>query len=284
MEPCAGCLDFSVSPDGSRAALTVLRQDGGGGADIWVWSFESRTLSRLTFESQVQVFPAWSPDSQRIVYRTLEGIYWRPADGTGAAEQLWATANNAALYEVTTDSELIFTQAPSGSEALDIFTFDPTSEGDPRALLGSSFVEDRPALSPDGRWLAYESDETGQREIYVRPYPDVDTGKWQVSTNGGAQPIWSPDQSKLHFIADSQLMQAEVETESAFERRTPEPLFDLDGFQIGAGSMRNYDVSADGERFLMMKAGSGSATDQGAFQVIVVQNWVEDLKRLVPTN
>ena len=284
MDPCTGCLDLSIAPDGTRAALTVLRQDGAGGADIWIWSFESRTLSRLTFESQLQVFPVWSPDSARIVYRTLDGIYRRPADGTGAPERLMSVVENVALYDVTTDNGVIFTQQGGANDTLDIFALDPSSEGSPRVLFGTEFIEDRPALSPDGRWIAYESDETGQREIYVRPYPDVETGKWQVSTSGGVQPIWAPDTSRLYFLAGEQLMQAEIVTEPAFSRRTPVALFDLEGFQIGGGSLRSYDVSADGERFLLMKSESAANSAGGSFQVIVVQNWIEDLKRLVPTD
>ena len=288
MEPCAGCLDLSLSPDGTRAALTALRQDGVGGADIWIWSFESRTLSRLTFESAVQVFPAWSPDSRRIFYRTLEGISWRPSDGTGAPEQLYANTANLSLYDVTTENEVIFAQSRSGpaGDDLDIFVLDPSDEGGPRTLLATDFNEDRPALSPDGRWIAYESDETGKREVYVRPYPDVDSGKWQVSTDGGTEPLWAPDNSRLYFLANNKMMQAEVETEPTFQRRTPEALFDLDGFLLGEAALRDYDVSADGDRFLMMKLGSGSGSDStsGSFRVVVIQNWIEDLKRLVPTD
>jgi serine/threonine-protein kinase len=283
MEPCAGCVDLSLSPDGTRAALTVLRGGDTAGADVWIWTFESSTLSRLTFESQIQVFPAWSPDSRRIAYRTLEGLFSRPSDGTGAQEQLLEVASNAAAYDLSAESELIFVQQTSGGASQDVLVLDLSAEGPPRTLLATAFDEARPALSPDGRWIAYESDETGQREIYVRPYPDVDTGKWQVSTNGGSQPIWSPDNGTLYFLSADQLMAAEVETDPTFRRRTPQALFGLDGFQIAANSLRNYDISADGERFLMMKTGSGPAATPGTSRVVVVQNWVEELKRLVPT-
>jgi dipeptidyl aminopeptidase/acylaminoacyl peptidase len=190
------------------------------------------------------------------------------------------------LYDVTTENEVIFAQSRSGpaGDDLDIFVLDPSDEGGPRTLLATDFNEDRPALSPDGRWIAYESDETGKREVYVRPYPDVDSGKWQVSTDGGTEPLWAPDNSRLYFLANNKMMQAEVETEPTFQRRTPEALFDLDGFLLGEAALRDYDVSADGDRFLMMKLGSGSDSSSGSFRVVVIQNWIGDLKRLVPTD
>jgi serine/threonine-protein kinase len=281
MEPC-GCLDFTLSPDGKRVALTVVRAGDTVNANIWIWSFESSTLSRLTFESQIQVFPTWSPDGSRIVYRTLEGLFSRPSDGTGAVEQLLETASNAAVYDMSPEDELIFAQQAGSGTTLDVLVLDLSAEGPPRTLLATAFDEQRPALSSDGRWIAYESDETGQKEVYVRPYPDVDTGKWQVSTNGGAQPLWSADNSKLYFLSADQMMEAEVETDPTFRRRAPQALFGLDGFQIAASTLRSYDISADGERFLMMK-GVGPATTPGTFKVIVVQNWREELERLVPT-
>jgi serine/threonine-protein kinase len=284
MEPCVGCLDLSVSPDGTRVALTVLRQGvQGAGANVWIWSFVSNTLSRLTFDAGIQVFPTWSPDSSRIAFRKIDGLYVRPADGTGEDQQLLQEAANMAPYELAATDELLYSRAGEIGGTEDILVLDPASGGEPRALLATAFVESRPALSPDGRWLAYESDETGQREIYVRPYPEVDSGKWQVSTAGGMQPLWSPDGSRLYYLAEEELMEAEVTTEPAFVRQTPQPLFELRDYQIAAGTLRNYDVAADGERFLMMRQGRGAEGASGSFRVIVVQNWVDELERLVPT-
>jgi hypothetical protein len=287
MEPCVGCLVLTLSPDGTRAALTVVKPNAtGGGADIWIWSFESSTLSRLTFESQLQVFPTWSPDSRRIAYRTFEGLFVRPSDGTGVQKQLLEVTSNAAAYDFSAENELIFTQTQEvgGGTAQDVLVLDLSAEGPPRTLLATAFGEGRPALSPDGRWIAYESDETGQREVYVRPYPDVDTGKWQVSTNGGSQPLWSPDNSKLYFWGPEQFMEADVETDPAFRRRTAQALFSLAGFSTPAiaNVARSYDVSPDGERFLMMKL-ARSPDAPSTFRVIVVENWLEELERLVPT-
>ena len=284
MEPCVGCLDFSVSPDGTRAAFAISVPGAAGGVNVWIWSFASNTLSRLTFEAGIQVFPTWSPDSRRIVFRRLDGLYVRPADGTGADQQLLQNTANMAPYELSTQDELLYTQGTGGADGNeDIFVLDIASGSEPRALIATAFTEGRPALSPDERWLAYESDETGQREIYVRPYPDVDSGKWQVSTSGGMQPIWSPDGSRLYFLAESGLMEAAVTSEPSFSRQTPVPLFDLDGYQLAAGTLRSYDISADGERFLMMREGRAQqGASGGSWKIIVAQNWVEELQRLVP--
>jgi len=178
---------------------------------------------------------------------------------------------------------LVYSRQGEAGGNEDIFVLDAAAGGEPRALLATAFMESRPALSPDGRWLAYESDETGQREIYVRPYPEVDSGKWQVSTGGGMQPLWSPDGTRLYYLAEEELMEAAVTTEPAFARQTPQPLFELSDYQIATGTLRNYDVAADGDRFLMMRQGRGAEGASGSFKVIVAQNWVDELERLVPT-
>jgi Tol biopolymer transport system component len=287
-DPCA-CIDLSLSPDGTRAALSVL-ETAQTGTDIWVWSFESETLSRLTFEPAIDVFASWSPDSRRVVYRRLDGLYVRPADGTGTPERVFETTAAVAPFELTANNEVIFAQAAGSgatTERQDVIALDLAAGSEQLPVLATSFDEGRPALSPDGRWLAYESDETGQREIYVRPYPNVDSGKWQVSTNGGAQPLWAPDNSKLYFVGPGQLMEADVETDPTFRRQTPRVLFALDGFQISPNTRRDYDVSADGERFLMLRTSADSDegdADTGSFKVMIALNWQDELERLVPTN
>ena len=151
-------------------------------------------------------------------------------------------------------------------------------------LLDSEFSEQRPAVSPDGRWLAYESDESGQFEIYVRPFPNVDDGKWQISTDGGREPQWSPEGQELFYLGPGDLMVAQIETEPTFSWSTPESMFSTSGYGVQLGTAHRYDISPDG-RFLMLKLPTPETTDgEGSPELIVVQHWSEELQRLVPTD
>jgi serine/threonine-protein kinase len=137
-------------------------------------------------------------------------------------------------------------------------------------------------LSPDARWLAYQSDETGEWEIYVRPFPDVDAGKWQVSSGGALEPKWARDGRTLFFRSRSSLMEAAVSTTPSFAVERPKAVLDLEGYMIPV-TLNTFDVSADGQRFLMIRrstAGPDAEVAQG--EIVVVTNWVEELKRRVP--
>ena len=141
-------------------------------------------------------------------------------------------------------------------------------------------------VSPNGQWLAYESNESGRNEIYVRPFPNVDAGRQQVSTNGGTQPLWARNGQELFYESMGTLMRVPVKTGATFERGTPEKVFDASPYLVrplGAGPGRMYDVSADGQRFLMIKETSVADERPPSARIILVQNWFEELKRLVPT-
>ena len=153
-------------------------------------------------------------------------------------------------------------------------------------LIGTEFREGHPALSPDGRWLAYSSNESGQTEVYVRPFPDIARGLWQVSTTGGIEPVWAPDGRTL-FYNDfgRRLMSVAVEADVTFVARTPEMLFPLNNVLLPATDSSNYDIAPDGEHFLFLQRTVTTDTDSGtAGDIIVVQNWFEELRRLVPTD
>ena len=158
-------------------------------------------------------------------------------------------------------------------------------QGEPRVepLLQTAFDERNAAISPDGNWLAYESNESGQFQIYVRPFPNVAGGRSQVTDNGGRTPLWSPDGRELFFVSRTSMMTVPVQLKPTFTPGNPAKLFDarslvLDGRFLGS-TMRTFDISPDGQRFLMLQ--EGSLTDDGnapSLGMVVVQNWFEELK------
>ncbi len=150
-----------------------------------------------------------------------------------------------------------------------------------KTLLATEFRETHPQISPDGRWLAYTSDESGQGEIYVRPFPGMD-GKWRVSREGGTEPLWSADGRELFYRDGRAVLAVSVETASAFRSGDPRVLFSGPYRRWSTGySGHTYDVTPDGERFVMIRE---SETDLTGGEIIVIQNWLEELERLVPTD
>jgi len=148
----------------------------------------------------------------------------------------------------------------------------------------TTFNELNGEISPDGRWVAYQSNESGQDEIYVRPFPDADRGRWQISTGGGTRPLWARSGKELFYLGPSgAVMSASVEGGSTFRAGRPTRLFEGRYLTFATVAGRTYDVSPDGQRFLMLKPGDTDST-AAPTSLVVVQNWFEELKRLVPTN
>ena len=143
-------------------------------------------------------------------------------------------------------------------------------------MIEGPFDQYHPSLSPDGRWIAYQSNESGRVEVYARPFPDVASGKWQISSAGGVHPVWARSGRELFYRSDEEMMAVAIETEPTFSPGNPTVLFEdpyLRGFR------REYDISLDGQRFLMIKEGSSNDAPR---ELHVVLNWFEELKRLVP--
>jgi serine/threonine-protein kinase len=279
-----------LSPDGTKVAVEAQDQEG----DIWIWDLGRQTLTRFTFDPTQDIYPVWTPDGRRLAFRSMRGgppnVYWQAADGTGAVERLTETPNEQAPYAVTPDGKrLVLRQdGPKTGGDLMVLTLDGARRLTP--LVQTTFNERNGEISPDGRWLAYESDESGREEIYVRPFPDVNGGRWQVSTGGGSEPLWARNGRELFYRGPSGVLlgtTVAVEGSGSFRAGTPTKLVET-RYYAGAGSGaapgRTYDVSPDGQRFLMLREGGRS--DQTAPpppSIIVVQHWVEELKRLVPT-
>ena len=279
-----------LSPDGQQLALEIRDQE----RDIWIWDVVRETLTRLTLGPSSEQYPVWTPDGRNIIFGSSESItaqaprqlLRRPFDGTGNAEQLTQVASAQFPSAVTPDgTALVFRQqtAPSGgidSTGMDLFVLPLAGDRRPRPLLNKTYNELNAELSPDGHWLAYQSDESGRFEIYVRPFPNVDGGKKMVSTNGGRWPLWARTGRELFFESHDTLMRVPVTTGAAFDAGTPTKLFAGAYFHATPGRM--YDVDRGGQRFLMIKEVRGE--DKPVIpQMILVQNWVEELKQRVPT-
>jgi serine/threonine-protein kinase len=241
----------TVSPDGTRIAVTI---DDPDGTDIWIWSIPRETLSRLTVDPSIDIWPLWTPDGAGVVFlssRGRGGLFRKTADGSGDTRQLLVTTRGPGPYAWTPDGRLVVSVPKAGSARRDVAVVASDAPGGLEPLLDEPFHEQRPAISPDGRWLAYGSRESGRDEIYVRPFPDVGRDRWRVSGDGGRMAQWAPDGRELFYLTRDHLVAVGIETTSGFGVGTPDVLFGLDGF-ARVGALRHYDVAPDG-RFLMLE-------------------------------
>jgi serine/threonine-protein kinase len=282
---------LKISPDGLRVAL-VMGPIGVG--DIWIWDLARKTMSRLTFEKLGAFGPLWTADSKKIVYTAIREkvavVCLRAADGTGKEEIIgpgqarvlslpssWSADGNHLI--VTTLGRT------TAQQNTDIGLLSISGDRKYRPLLQEVHAEGQPQVSRDGRWMAYSSDESGRPQIYVRPFPNVDGGKWQVSTGGGNSPLWSPNGSELFYRNGDEIVAVPVKTGSAFSAETPKILF-RGKYAPALGLNRQpWDISPDGRRFLMVKppdsAGDASGT-AGPRKINIVLNWLDELKQRVP--
>jgi serine/threonine-protein kinase len=288
-----------ITPDGRRIALYIQDQE----SDVWLWDNERTTLTRATFEPGLDSYPVWTPDGRKLIFSSdragNRNLFWQAADGTGTAERLSESAYVQDPSAVSPEgARVIFheTTAANGVDLMELHLDDGSGsiESSPaqqrRArrvtpLVQTAFSELNGAISPDGRWLAYQANNSGQYEVYVRPYPDVSGGLRQVSTGGGTRPLWARTGQELFYLSSGgALMRVGVERGPTWAAGTPTKLLNEGYFTVPGGNPgRTYDISPDGKRFLIVKAGGGSG--QAAVpQIVVVQNWLEELKRLVPVD
>jgi Tol biopolymer transport system component len=271
---------FSISPDGTRVALSYTEN---GNADIWIWDIERKVPTRLTFDPALDTMPIWTPDSERIVFASIRegrnGIYWRASDGSGKDEKIALVSNRDFFpYSVSADGKTLFLMESGGKGAYNIGMLSIEGDHAPKLLLKEEYNELYPQISPDGKWLAYASDESGRAEIYVRPFPDVNGGQWQISESGGEFPLWSPDGKELYYRHPDAVMAVSVETDPAFKVGKRRSLFQ--NKYVGS-----FDVDHDGKRFLMLKRGGvagAESTGEITPKIIIVANWFEELKQRVP--
>jgi eukaryotic-like serine/threonine-protein kinase len=271
-----------LSPDGKRVALWINDQED----DIWIWDFKRPIPTRMTLDPGPDRFPVWTADGRRVIFDSTRGgamnLWWQAADGTGNAERLTTSDNAQFPTGITPDGAVLFNEmtATMGSE-LRLLALGGAHDVKP--LLQMKSDEFNGNVSPDGHWLAYDSNRSGSFEVYVRPFPNTDGGEWLVSSGGGSKPLWARNGLELFYVAaDGGMLRVPVDASGpTWNAGTPVKLFE--GKYVNTGtSGRTYDVSADGQRFLMIKAPATDAST-AVLALIVVQHWDEELKRIVPT-
>jgi len=247
----------------------------------------------LTFEEgSVSENPIWAPDGKRILFDSSRqgaagqgatwSIFWQMADGSGGLERLTTTDYQQTTRSLSSDGQLLAFNQINPTTQRDIWVLQ-LSDRKAQPFLNTRFNEGAPQFSPDGHWLTYVSDESGGPEIYVQPYPGPG-GKWQISTDGGTEPLWSHNGRELFYRNGTRMMAVDVTTQPAFSAGKPRMLFERRYVSTPfPQTFPRYDVSPDGQRFLMIKEGGGAEDAAARPTIIVVQNWVEDLKRRVPT-
>jgi serine/threonine-protein kinase len=277
-----------ISPDGTRVAVDLYDQEN----DIWVWDLAHETLTRLTLDPGTDRFPVWTPDGRRIIFNSnrngVINLYWQAADNTGVAERLTTSPNIQIPSSISPDgSHLTFAEVRPKT-GLDVMMLElsqtpaMTITRTPQPLIQTRFAEVDSRVSPDGRWVAYQSGLAETPQIHVRPFPNVDAGHWQVTTNGGTRPVWARGGRELIYQANGAMMAVPVRTtDSIFSAGNPTKLFDVAPYYFGIVG-HTFDVSADGQKFLMVK--NAAAPDQNAApSLIVAEHWTDQLKTRVPT-
>ena len=273
-----------VSPDGVRLAL-----DSGG--DVQTYDTNRGILNRVTTDPGSDESPIWTPDGESIVFQSNRGgsweLFWTPADGTGTPKRILTNKRDVLSFlpdAWTPDgSTLLFSEVRPGI-VVDIATV--SMEGDSTAdpLIEDEFITAAPAVSPDGHWIAYQSNVSGQQEIYVQSFPDFGN-RQRISTRGGRVPRWSNDGAELFYVSVNgrQLFAVPIVTVPTFSVGMPEVLFE-GPYADPSGPNRPYDVDPKTNRFVMIKTSDPTSDTVGLRHIVLVQNWHEELKRLVPVN
>lgn len=279
----------AFSPDGRRLALEIFEST----ANLWIYDWARDALARLTFDASDTARPVWTPDGRRIVFSATRAdspafnLFWTRADGTGDVQRLTESKN--LQFPVSWHPSgrfLAFTEIrPGTSEDLMILPMegDETSAwkpGTPTVFLSTGAAEMEPTFSPDGRWIAYASTEAGRMEVYVRPFPGPG-GKWMISSDGGSNPMWSRTRHELFFTStDSHIMVASYTVDGdSFHADRPH-LFSNVRY-VARQRQRSIDLHPDGDRLALATAAETTSTKQD--KVVVIFNFFDELKRLVPS-
>lgn len=282
--PMQGIRYAVLSPDDTKLAVTTYDRPPSDDGHLWIKQLPRGPYSRFTFEGGVNMRPSWSPDGRSVIFISDRGdnrdVWMKRADGTRPAELLLddTVTIDEAFY--SSNGEWLVHRRGMEDGERDIFAIRLNTDTAATPLLTSTFDEVAPALSSDGRFLAYVSNRTGQPNVYVRPFPEADA-EMQVSANGGREPVWARNGSELFYRNGAQEMVAvPVLPGSEFVTGPEQVLFPATAYRTDFYHAA-YDVSADGKRFVMIRNSDSGSLDE---ELIVVENWFEELKQLVPTN
>jgi Tol biopolymer transport system component len=275
-----------LSPDGRRVAMGIVEQE----SQVWLYDLSRDTLTRFTFEGNYNPVPVWTPDGKRITIESnkagVPNLFWQLADGSGSPERLTSSEYIQVPMSWSADGKLLAFMEVNPTTGYDIWVLrmDDLSVGSGQVrkaqpFLQTKFYESAARFSPDGRLLAYVSDESGRYEIYVQPYPGPG-GKWQISTEGGTEPAWNPNGQELFYRSSDKMMAVDIANQHGFVAGKPRMLFE-GRYEQAPVPVTNYDVSPDGQRFLMLKP--AEQAQAAPTQINVVLNWFEELKQKVPT-
>lgn len=261
-----------LSPDGKQLVVTITEDDR---SEVRVSDLDRGTMTPLTFEAN-NAAAIWSRDGRRLIFSSdrsgVFNLYEMRADGSGSAGRLTTSDNTQIPTSFSPDGTLAFAELDP-STGFDLWML--SNKGRSDSFLKTPFNEIGAVFSPDGRWVAYVSDESGQNEVYVREYPNG--GKWPISVRGGTEPVWAPNGRELFYRNGEWMMAVSIETQPRFAAATPRPLFEAPYAESGA-AYANFDVFPDGNRFIMIQ----SKVEAAASRLVVVLNWFEELKARVP--
>jgi hypothetical protein len=257
-----------LAPDGSR----VLVQAG----DLWIQDVTRSSFTRLTpRDAVINAFPMWLPDGRRVIYRSPSGLRIQDAEGSGGGQLVTGTSDYDYPAALAADGDTLVFMRSTQETSFDILMLSLRNPTEIRPLLKTAAYEGGARLSPDGKWLVYVSNESGQNDVYLRAFPALDR-RWSISTQGGTQPLWNPNGKEIFYRNGDKMMAVEVTTTPHVTLSTPRVLFEQ-RYAYGAGiTMANYDVTLDGQRFIMVKDESGAA------RLNVILNWLSELRRVAP--
>jgi Tol biopolymer transport system component len=264
-------IGLRLSPDDRRIAVV---SEGA----VWLQDTARPVFTRLTQPEPNTGWPVWTPNGQRILYRSVSGIHWIQTDGSGRKGIVGDTSEQDIPTSVSPDGEWLLFVRISPETGSDIYVLSLRDDPHPRPIVNSTAYEGGPQFSPDGRWIAYASDESGSFQIYLRPFPGPDR-RVQVSTDGGTHPLWNRKGHELFYRNKDKMMAVDVATGSLDADpvlSSPRVLFDQ-RYRFVGNTIASYDVSVDGQRFAFIKP------ESKANRLNLVINWFEELKARVPT-
>ena len=268
------CISPRISPDGKQIAMTCY--EPGKSSDIWTYDVKRETLTRITLGDESELNPLWTDYGQRLIYQSEQpqfDLYRKSSDGSGSEELLRTSPRDKVLGTISSDGKIMVYSENDPQMGNDLWRLPLEEEGKPEVWLQTRANENFPSLSPDGHWLAYVSDESRRREIYILPFPEKGE-RIQVTKEGGDMPLWSSDE-ELFFLLGTKVMFVPIIQGKRPEIGKPSLLFDLD---VRNDLLRNYDVSPNSAWFVGLQRDPTASPDE----IEVKLNWFEELKEKVP--